>query len=440
VLRQGVTCHIPALNILQHWIDLLIVLVLVLLATKTRTGGIVMSFSRNSFSSLVPAALGLMIATAATVAFGQAAAPAPAPVLGKPEPIEQNGRFMPGFGSDSLVKVRYTVKADGTTDDVQITGLMANPFLTKMLTQTVSKWTFKPGTLNGKASDYFNQEYLFVIRADPNAAPPPQAPARGSRNPIKEQKPVAGAPGAPGAMPVFDPSQMPVFPLALSTKAKEAIDNAYSLLQSKDNDKALKVLDDVAKKDLHTVYDYGLVNMLRGSAYVASNQPQEALEALQMATINGLTPRGEKQFFLDDKLLEQALRQKFLLAVSLRHNAVAMETYQLLQEKFPSAADDKIHEQAKAVKALMDSADPLALLAKIPAGKEEWTHTLSRRIFTVADLKGKLGKITANCERRSLELQYKENSDWTLPASFGACSLVFAGNEGTQFTVYEFTQ
>ena len=180
--------------------------------------------------------------------------------------------------------------------------------------------------------------------------------------------------------------------------------------------------------------------MLRGSAYAASNQPQEALEALQLATISGLTPGGQKQFFLDDKLLEQALRQKFLLAVTLRHNAVAMETFELLREKFPSAADDKLQEAAKLVKALMDSADPLALLAKIPAGKEEWTHKLSRRIFTVADLKGKLSKITANCERRTMELQYKENSDWTLPPSFGACSLVFTGNEGTQFTVYEFNQ
>jgi len=119
---------------------------------------------------------------------------------------------------------------------------------------------------------------------------------------------------------------------------------------------------------------------------------------------------------------------------------VAMETFELLREKFPSAADDKLQEAAKLVKALMDSADPLALLAKIPAGKEEWTHKLSRRIFTVADLKGKLSKITANCERRTMELQYKENSDWTLPPSFGACSLVFTGNEGTQFTVYEFNQ
>jgi len=30
-----------------------------------------------------------------------------------PTPLKQDGRFMPGFGSESIVRVRYTVKADG---------------------------------------------------------------------------------------------------------------------------------------------------------------------------------------------------------------------------------------------------------------------------------------------------------------------------------------
>ena len=30
--------------------------------------------------------------------------------------------------------------------------------------------------------------------------------------------------------------------------------------------------------------------------------------------------------------------------------------------------------------------------------------------------------------------------DWTLPASLGKCSLDFAGDDGTTFTIYEFKE
>ena len=392
-----------------------------------------MLFSKKPHSTMIMTALGLLIAT---VALGQAAAPAPATLL-KPEPIKQEGRFMPAFGSDGLARISYTVKEDGTTDDVEVTGYLSNQFLTKSLRQSVEKWTFKPGTVDGKAVSYFNQQYLFVSRMDPNAPPPPAQVATGSRQAIKESKKPAkpdknAAPPAP-----VDPSQVP---LALSTKAKEAIDAAYDQMKNKENDKALKTLDEVSKKDLHTVYDFSLINQLRGSALVANNQPFEALQALELATMNMVNSKGEKVFFLEDKLLEQALRQKYLLAITLRHNALALETYQLLQEKSHPATDDKIHEQVKAVKALLDSPDPLTLLAKITSDNGEWGYVPARRIFTVADVKGKLEKITAHCERLTRELKYVENVDWTLPASWGACSLVFAGDTGTQFSVYEFSK
>ncbi len=344
---------------------------------------------------------------------------------------------MPGFGNEAIAKIRYTIKADGTVDDVQITEyMMANPFLDNMLKGTVGKWTFKPGTLNGKPVDYLNQEYLFVSRVDPNAPPPPAPVAQGSRTEIK----LPAKTEMKKAMKPADPAQMAPIPLAVSLKAKQTIDAAYEQLKNKDFDNALKALDEVASKDLHTVFDFALVNQLRSSAFSGINRPYEALEALELATMYGIGPKGEKTFFLEDKLLEQALRQKFLIATSLRHNKLAWDTFQLLQEKFPPAADDKIHVDAKAVKALLDSPDQLALLARIPADKTAWTHVPSRRIFTVADVKGKLEKVTARCERRTVDLKYQENADWTLPPSFGACSLDFVGDKGTQFTVYEFNQ
>jgi hypothetical protein len=75
-------------------------------------------------------------------------------------------------------------------------------------------------------------------------------------------------------------------------------------------------------------------------------------------------------------------------------------------------------------------------LGKLPE-KGEWTYPLSRRVFTLADVKGKIDTITARCERKDQKLKYQDNQDWALPASWGKCVLDFEGKEGTTFTLYE---
>jgi len=347
-----------------------------------------------------------------------------------PEPIRQDGRFNPAFGDEGLVKVRYTVKANGTTDDIELTGYLSNQFLTPMLRQTVKDWTFKPGTVNGTAADFYNQEYVFALRINPNApAMPfgPGGPGRGGR----------GAPPADAPPPV-DFSTIPPAPLALSQEAKETVDLIYATFAEKDYDKAYKEVTKLLRNQAHTVFDYSLAQELKSSILLTQNEYFEALEASNLATMHTLTAQGDVQYFLEDSLLENALRRKILLAASLRQNALVWSTYETLTSRFDVPADDGIHEQAKAIRATLDSPEPLPLLAKIT--DKQWTYAPSRRIFTVTDVKGKLDHIDARCERRNLKLDYQEGVDWTLPESLGACQLNFVGKNDTQFTVYEFNE
>jgi len=354
-------------------------------------------------------------------------------VLAEPQPLQQDGRFMPGFGSEGLVRVRYTVKADGSTDDIKLLGGMTNQFYDNMIKQNMAKWTFTPGTANGEAVDFHNQELVLALRIDPNAPPPMMGP--GGRRGGPPAPPAEGSEGAPVFM---DPAQRPPIPLGLSPDVKEDLDKITTLVEARDFDKALKETDKALRRDLRTVLDYSLMHEMKSSVLMAMNQPLAALESSKQATTSSINARGELEFFLTDEALKAALYKKFLLAMLTSQNKLAWDTYELLQSRAPMPQDDKIHGQAQAVKARLDSPEPLGLQAQIT--DEVWTYAPARRIFTVTDVNGKLNRINARCQRRDLELEYQEGVDWTLPASLGSCQLDFEGRDGTTFNVYEFSE
>lgn len=362
---------------------------------------------KRLFVALVPSVVTVLLAAPAL---------AQDTALVKPRPLLQDGRFMPGVGNEAIAKARFTVKADGTTDDVEIISYLSNPFLETQLRDTVSAWTFEPGTANGEAVDFHNQEWVFALRVDPTA-PAPQEDAE------------ASVPAANNVSPS----------LALSAEVKTAVDEISALVAANDLNKALKEADKLLRDDIHTVFDYSLAQELRASILMAQEQPFAALEASNLSTLHAYNTQGEIEYFLTDEILEGSLRKKFLLAASVSQNALAWDTYQAMQSQLELDADDQVHQQAQAVKAKLDSPEPLGMIAKITADKQ-WTHKPTRRIFTVADIDGKLDKINARCERRNFELEYQQDVDWTLPASFGSCELDFVGRNGTQFTIYEFVE
>lgn len=354
------------------------------------------------------------------------------PQFVRPEPVSQEGKFVPGFGNEGIVKARFTVKADGSVDDVTMSSYLSNQFLNNMLQQTVSNWTFKPGTVNGEPVDFFNQEHTFAVRFYPDIPMPAMGPGAGGRGRG------ASAPAEEAAEPV-DLTQRPLPTLALSQDVKDAVDEISVLVADMEYDKAMREIDKLMRNGLRTVFDFGLAYELKTSVHMARDEPFEALEASKLATLHAISPQGEIAYFLDDTVLLGALTKRLLLAATLRQNALAWETYEALNAKFDIAEGDNIHTVAQAVRAQLDSPDPYGMLAKISDNKQ-WTHTPTRRIFTVTDVDGRLNQINARCERSNLELDYQDGVDWTLPASLGNCELDFVGRDGTTFTLYEFAE
>ena len=155
---------------------------------------------------------------------------------------------------------------------------------------------------------------------------------------------------------------------------------------------------------------------------------------------SGAVGAEEARDLLPQELLVPALRKRFILALSLSQNVDAYQTYQRLVSLSALSDDDPVHEQAKAIKAKLDSPEPLGQLVKI-TDKASWSYTPLRRTLTVTDVSnGKIGYLDVRCQRRSIQLEFQEDVQWNLPEVFGACSLEFKGDNGTQFTLYEYSE
>jgi TonB family protein len=312
----------------------------------------------------------------------------------EPVPLLQEGRFFPGFGNEGFVITRFTVKADGTTDDIEIVGGFTNPFYETPIKDAVAKWTFTPGTVNGKPADFLNQEYIFRIKISEELASTPD---------FQEEY------------------------------AK--LDTQFTAQEFED---AKKTIRGMLRQHVHTVLDYAVTNQVLSRVELQLGDPFAALEAVKKTTLSSVNAAGGTEYMLLPSLLETALRQQLVLAAGVRQQGEVLRTWELLDANYDVPADDKLREFVATAQQQIESPDPLPALAKII--ENEWTYQPVHRIFTITDVMGDLEKITARCEHRNLELEYQPDVDWTLPASFGKCALDFAGDDGTTFTIYEFKE
>ena len=338
----------------------------------------------------------LLLTVAATSTLCASLEAAEAPTVVQPVPLTQDGRFFPGFGNEGFVITRFTIKADGTTDDIAIVGGFTNPFLERPIEETVAKWTYTPGTVNGQPAAFLNQEYIF-------------------RPKISET-------------------------LASSPDFQEEFAKLDEDITAGNFDAVIRKVEGSFRQHIHTVLDYAVTNYTISRVHLQNGDPFAALNAVQAATMHSINPAGEKEYMLTPDLMEGALRQQLVLAAGVHQEGEVLRTWALLDELYDIPADDKLHELVAAAQTKVASTDPLPALTKILDGQDLVTYRPVHRIFTVTNVMGELETITARCEHRNLELDYQEGVDWTLPPSLGACVLDFEGDDNTTFTIYEFKE
>src|SRR5690606_13586526 len=155
--------------------------------------------------------------------------------LAPPRPLDLSAPIFSRPEREALVVLRYTVKADGSTADVEAVEGFSNGLFDDAAVSTLEDRRFEPGTNGAEPVDFLNQVHVLAFRPDGVGAISPQV---------------------------------------VSAYAEIA-----PQLDAKEFQPVAARLEGMLENGINTVFDYAFVNDLLATAYVGLGQNTRALEA-----------------------------------------------------------------------------------------------------------------------------------------------------------------
>jgi TonB family protein len=308
----------------------------------------------------------------------------PPRALEQPQPAPPENRF--GVPIEGWVVVRYTVLPDGTTTNVRVVDRMPPQLLDRAAVSAAEAWIFEPATSDGVAAEWHNNESVIV----------------------------------------FDLEGVPLEPSAFFLPAYREAD---ALLKDGEHDKAIKRNEGLLTTQTSRLGEVGLAQLQRAAIHVAQGDMHAAYAAILRATdprVPALSPAD----------LKVALQYRNALELELGDAAGALATFARRNAIEPVPENDPMAAQAAAIEQALSGDAPIAIKAKIL--DESWTHVPTRRTFAISAVTGEIVGIQVECDRRRAELEFAADTEWTLPGSWGACTLMVEGDRDTEFVLYEF--
>jgi TonB family protein len=308
----------------------------------------------------------------------------PPRALEQSQPPPPSNRF--GFPTEGWVVLRYTVQADGRTASVRVIDRMPPVLADRAAVEAVEAWTFEPATSDGEAIEWHNNESVIVFDLD--EVPPEPSP----------------------------------FFLQAYLEADE-------LIKAADYDKALSRNKNMQTTVTSRLAEVGLAQMQNAIVHLGLGD----LHAARAAILRATDPRIP---ILQPDELKVALQYRSALELELGDVAAALTTFARRKEIAAVADDDPWVANAAALEEALLTDAPIAIKGKVL--DDYWFHTPTRRTFALANVEGEIDGIRVECNRRGAELEYAADAEWTLPASWGVCSLMVEGSSDTEFVLYEF--
>lgn len=74
---------------------------------------------------------------------------------------------------------------------------------------------------------------------------------------------------------------------------------------------------------------------------------------------------------------------------------------------------------------------------EVRIGRDPWTHKLAEHTFTLTSVTGEIRNLNVECAANRTRLEYQQDIDWTLPASWQECSLIVDASRDTTFILVE---
>jgi len=291
-----------------------------------------------------------------------------------------------GMPIEGWVRVRYSVLADGSTANVRVIDVMPPKMSTKSAVNAVEKWKFAPAAVGGEAIDWHNNESSIV----------------------------------------FDQENVPLEPSPFFARGYSQIVN---LVQQEDYEKAMKQTATMLETQTSRLNEIGLLQAQAAMLHVAMSNLHDAYDAILRATDPEIVT-------LQDPELAGALRYRFGIELELGRFESALETYSRLTAIEELPADDPVKTQAEALRQALRPDAAIAVKGRV--ARQPWHYKPTRRTFGFTDVNGSIRGVELECNRRKQALEFSLDVEWSIPESWGACTLTVNARRDTTFTLIEF--
>jgi hypothetical protein len=376
--------------------------------------------SSTSNALRIPYNLLIFFGLSTNIALAQAVAPLPQDQL---EPQAPTNRF--GMPQEGWVVARYTVLADGTTSDVRVIDKMPATLSADTVEDAIASWRFAPATSDGAPIAWYNNEAAILfdapaLPAQQGDAPPPAPQQSGRRPAISSGR--SQTTGSRGGTPIAPGQPRPAF-VAGYREVEE-------MLTAGELEDALKRSDELVNREASRLSEMSVGLVQNARVHFESGDLHEAYAAITRVTNPDLP-------VLDPTELPVALQYRNTIELRLGDMVAALETYRRRQAAGPVPESDVMAANAEAIEERLHSTD-VAIGVKGKILDETWSHTPLRRTFAVGDVEGDLRTLRFECDLRAGELEFSDQSEYTLPENFGDCLVTLEGRRGAEFTFYEF--
>ena len=306
---------------------------------------------------------------------------------------------------DRVIVVDLSIKSDGTVGATEVVSGFFDDIYQARALPALRRLRFEPATLNGQPTEFYGYRTVLTTRKN------------------------------------FTTSTHPGF--------ERDYEKVQALTQSGDYAGAESLIQDLIKSRITTVFEYAFLNEALVPLYVKLNRPYDALRASRIASLKSGYQQAEYYegsrilandpnwpYFLPKESLVGALRQRFTLAFFLERFAEANAAYHELNALQPLADDDPLAQRARDLESRRRSTEPMITHAKIEHG--EWEYSPTRRLISVhAASPTAIHSVDVKCALHREKRSFEPDAALLLPPPWGACTLTYTGDEGTDLVVTE---
>ncbi|NQZ06606.1 MAG: energy transducer TonB [Algicola sp.] len=292
-------------------------------------------------------------------------------------------------GHEGWVKLSYVIEPDGSVSNAFVVDSSGLRSFERSTLKAIKKWKFSPALdKNGNAI----QQCVNSIQMDYSIG--------------RDGKP-------PGATRKF------------RSKYKDILE----AFDTKDFAKAGQYLDELGESKKFTLFEDKLYWKLKGYYHQYLGDDRNALTNFKRSAYRISDVADESYLTILDTVFVLELKQNLL--------ADALETYATI-EKAPNNQKtlERLKPYQQKITALIESEEVISVAATI--GERGFAqYKLARSQFELSHINGKVDKVKVYCDNKQNTFSYATDSSWTIPESWGSCSLYVYGRKDTAFNIVE---